>query len=127
MNIRSTIIKGPKLDVSFQERRDDLSRLIAKLNSRKIYLQRMSKSYSNYRLLIFLISLIIFFILFFLSSGIAALIWFIFFVCIFSIVAHYHAKLDRGIKKLELWIKIKIENLARMNLNWENIPPLSNF
>ncbi len=37
-------------------------------------------------------------------------------------ITHFHNKLDRGIKKLELWIEIKTTHLARLNLDWENIP-----
>ena len=87
----------------------------------------MSKIYSNYRLLILIISIILFFILFIWSSSTATLIWITIIIAVFSIVAHYHAKLDRGIRKLELWIKIKTENLARMNLSWNDIPLLSNL
>ncbi len=118
---------GAKLNGSYQERRDHLSRLIEKLNSRKIYLQRISRIYSNYRLLIFITEVIIFFILFFGVSDVATLISFAVFFAVFSVLTHYHNKLDRDIKKLELWIKIKTDHLARLNLDWENISPLNNI
>ena len=118
---------GAKLNRSYQDRRDHLSRLIVKLNSRKIYLQRISRIYSNYRLLIFIIEVVIFFILFFGVSDVATLISFAVFFAVFSVLTHYHNKLDRDIKKLELWIKIKTAHLARLNLDWENIPPLNNI
>ena len=118
---------GAKLNRSYQDRRDHLSRLIVKLNSRKIYLQRISRIYSNYRLLIFITEVIIFFILFFGVSDVATLISLAVFFAVFSVLTHYHNKLDRDIKKLELWIKIKTGHLARLNLDWENISPLNNI
>ena len=118
---------GVKLNGSYQDRRDHLSRLIVKLNSRKIYLQRISRIYSNYRLLIFIMEVIIFFILFFGVSDVATFISLAVFIAVFSVLTHYHTKLDRDIKKLELWIKIKTAHLARLNLDWENIPPLNNI
>ena len=118
---------GAKLNRSYQDRRDHLSRLIVKLNSRKIYLQRISRIYSNYRLLVFITEVIIFFILFFGVSDVATFISLAVFFAVFSVLTHYHTKLDRDIKKLELWIKIKTAHLARLNLDWENIPPLSDI
>jgi len=116
-----------KINGNYQDRRDYLSRLTAKLNSRKLYLERISRKYSNFRLLIFITELIIFFILFFLASDIAALISAAAFFAVFSVTTHYHSKLERGIKKLELWIRIKNIHLSRISLDWENIPSLSNF
>jgi len=99
-----------------------LSGLIEKLNSRKITLQKLSRSYSNYRGLIFLTGLVLFFVLFFSTSNLSALISFVVFFIVFGVVTHFHNKLDYGIKKLELWIKIKATHLARLNLDWQNIP-----
>lgn len=118
---------GTKLNGSYQDRRDHLSRLIEKLNSRKIYLQRISRIYSNYRLLVFITEVITFFVLFFGVSDVATFISLAVFFAVFSVLTHYHNKLDRDIKKLELWIIIKTAHLARLNLDWKNIPPLNNI
>jgi len=40
---------------------------------------------------------------------------------VFSIVVHSHNKLLMGIKRYYAYLKIKQENLARMNIDWENI------
>ena len=116
-----------KPDGSFQSQRDYLSRLIEKLISRKIYLQSISRKYSYFRLAIFVIEVIIFFVLFYAVWNMAALISITVFFIVFAITAHNHNRLERGIKKLELRIKIKSTNLARLNLDWNNIPLLNNF
>jgi MutS domain V len=102
-----------------------LLRITGKLNSRRDYLKKLSGWYSNFRLLIFVTEVILFFVLFFLVSNLSALISFIIILVFFSVTVHFHNKLDRGIKKLELWIKIKSTHLARLNLDWKNIPKIN--
>lgn len=43
-------------------------------------------------------------------------------VVVFIGVAHYHNRLEDGLTKLRLWIQIKQTNLARLQLNWKDIP-----
>ena len=106
-------------------RKDYLFNLIEKLKSRKTYLQRISRNYSFFRLSILISEVILFFILFFFVSNTSALISIAVFLTVFSITAHYHSKVDRGIKKLEFWIEIKKTHIARLNLDWDNIPSLN--
>ncbi len=110
---------------SLKSRKDYLTQLIVKFNSRKTYLQKISRRYSNFRLAILLAELVIFFILFFFTSHTSALISFAIFLIVFSITAHYHSKLDRGTKKLQIWIEIKKTHIARLTLDWDNIPSLN--
>ena len=110
---------------TYQNRRDYLTKLIAKLNSRKTYLQKISRNYSYFRLSILLAELVIFFILFFFISNTSTLISLAVFLIVFSISAHYHSKVDRGIKKLGIWIEIKKTHIALLNLDWDNIPSLN--
>lgn len=43
-----------------------------------------------------------------------------------SIVVFYHRRIKRSIARHEIWLKIKSTHLARLNLDWKNIPsPLS--
>lgn len=114
-----------ELNVNYTDRRNDLSNLISKLRSKKERLHKLSRSYSNYRLLLLVVETVAFFILFFAVSDLSAFISVGVFLIVFSVTAHLHNTLDNGIKKLELWIKIKSVNLARLNLDWENIPPVS--
>ncbi len=77
--------------------------------------------------MIFSIEVIIFFTLFFTVSNTATLISLIVFIIIFAVITHFHNRLDKGIKKLELWKKIKAAHLARVNMDWKNIPSLNNL
>ncbi|HSD63152.1 MAG TPA: hypothetical protein VLB50_05110 [Ignavibacteriaceae bacterium] len=110
------------LTENYQSRRDYLTRLIEKLYSREEALKSLSRKYSNYRLLLLVVETAVFFFLFFVVSNTSALISIAVFLAAFAVVAHFHNKLDNGIKKLGLWIKIKTSNLARLNLDWKNIP-----
>ncbi len=118
-------MKDSEPNISSQHRKESLSRLIEKLNSKKEYLQKRSKNYSNFRGLVFVIEVIAFFVFFFSVSNISALISLVTFFILFGLITHFHNKLDRGIKKLELWIEIKTTHLARLNLDWENIPAIN--
>ncbi|HEY5627436.1 MAG TPA: hypothetical protein VIR79_05785 [Nitrospira sp.] len=44
------------------------------------------------------------------------------FVILFLIVAAYHSRLEEGIHRLRLWRGIKSVHVARINLDWANIP-----
>lgn len=109
----------------YRSRRNYLTRLTEKLNFRKESLKSLSRKYSNYRLLLLIVETAVFFILFFAVSNISALISIAVFLTAFALIAHFHNKLDSSIKKLDLWIKIKTSNLARLNLDWDNIPVLN--
>jgi ABC-type multidrug transport system fused ATPase/permease subunit len=114
-----------KSQENYTSRKEYLIRLIKKLNLKRGHLLKLSRNYSNYRLLILVIETVIFFFFFFTVSNLSALISLATFLVVFSLIAHFHNKLDNGIKKLELWVKIKTINLARMSLDWKGIPPVS--
>ncbi len=105
--------------------RNDLADLITRLLKRKERLQKLSRSYSNFRLSLLIVESAIFFVLFFMVSNPASVISVVVFLIVFAVTAHLHNRLDNGIKKLELWIKIKSTNLARLNLDWKNIPHIN--
>lgn len=109
----------------YRSRRADLTRLVEKLDHRKEDLKGLSRKYSNYRLLLLVVETVVFFVLFFVVSNTAALISIAAFLAAFAVIANFHSKLDNGIKKLEVWIKIKTANLARLNLDWKNIPAIN--
>lgn len=113
-----------ELNEIYFRRRDYLSGLITKLSSKKVALQTLSNKYSNYRLLLLVIEVVSFFVLFFLWSDISALVSIAVFLAAFAVIAHFHNKLDHGIRKFELWIKIKTVHFARLNLDWKNIPEI---
>jgi ABC-type multidrug transport system fused ATPase/permease subunit len=118
-------MSAPEMRESINNRESYLSGLIKKLKLRKTGLEKLSRSYSYYRLLIFLSELVLFFVLFFTASNLSALISLAIFFIVFGVVTHFHSKLDYGIKKLDLWIKIKTTHFARLYLDWQNIPPVT--
>lgn len=46
----------------------------------------------------------------------------ILFLACFSIVVHFHNRLLGGIRRCIYYLRIKEEHLARMNIDWQNIP-----
>ena len=118
MNIAETELKN-------DNRQNYLSGLIQRLNSKRNSLLQLSNRYSNIRLIIFVAEVVLFFVLFFLVSNLTASLSFIIFLTVFSVTVHFHNKLDRDIKKFELWIKIKSTHIARLNLDWQNIPGIN--
>lgn len=44
------------------------------------------------------------------------------FLALFTVVARYHTKLEDRIQRLRLWRRIKASHLARLRLDWPNIP-----
>lgn len=114
-----------KLKKDFLCKKEYISGLIKKLNSRKDYLERKSRRFGNYQLFIFIIEAIIFITLFFSGYEVPSLISVIVYLTIFTVASHLHNKINMSIKKLELMIKIKFMHLARLMLDWQNIPSLS--
>ncbi|MEK6302887.1 MAG: hypothetical protein AABO41_19425 [Acidobacteriota bacterium] len=43
-------------------------------------------------------------------------------VIVLSIAVFYHRRIKRSIARHEIWLKIKSTHVARLNLDWENIP-----
>ncbi|HYX50590.1 MAG TPA: hypothetical protein VE843_12650, partial [Ktedonobacteraceae bacterium] len=42
---------------------------------------------------------------------------------IFSIVAYFHGRINRSITRHKIWMQIKSTHIARINLDWDGIPP----
>src|SRR2546427_656429 len=43
----------------------------------------------------------------------------------FSIVAYFHRKVERSITRHKIWQQIKATHVARIKLDWANIPSIS--
>jgi len=109
-------------DTSKIDRVNYLKSLINRLEEREKKLQSISDKISRFRLVIFLLGVILFFILFFSVSNITALIEAVIFFIMFGIAANIQNKVDNGIKRSGHWKKIKKTHIARINLDWDNIP-----
>ena len=105
-----------------QERIELLERQIERLRLRANALIPLSNRYSWSRVAIFFIGLALSVLLVPLVAWWAGLTLFIVTVVAFSVVAHYHRKIDRGIAGYTLWMHIKEAHVARMKLDWEHIP-----
>ncbi len=108
-----------------EDRYTELEILISKLKSKISALNNLNNKFSNYRLSIFLSGILISLLLFFFVSDLISIISFAAFTLLFMIVAHLHSTLLSGIKKHHEWLKIKEVHLARMNLNWQEIPNIT--
>ena len=82
-----------------------------------------SSRFTTWRLVIFLIglgSIILFYKSGWYDLGNSAVAGFI---ALFVIVAAYHNRLEHRIHRLRLWNHIKMAHIARIRLDWPNIPP----
>jgi len=82
----------------------------------------LSRRLSWYRLVIFLIGGALVFISSFWISEKFAWFFAITAFAIFSIIAFCHHRLEKGIRRHQIWMEIKKSQIARMDLDWEKIP-----
>jgi len=99
----------------------DQEKIISGLKRRIDLLNRNSDKFSTVRLLVFAIGLIVSISGYFISN-IAGWIITLISLAAFSLVVHFHNRLLEGMRKCHAYMKIKEENLARMKVDWENIP-----
>jgi DNA mismatch repair ATPase MutS len=103
------------------KRQKAIQNQVNRLNNRLTKLHALSRRLSWYRLVIFLIGGALVFISFFwISENLAWFFTGISFIS-FSIIAFYHHRLEKGIRRHQIWLEIKKSQLARMDLDWENI------
>ncbi|MFL5692496.1 MAG: hypothetical protein ACJ795_11880, partial [Ktedonobacteraceae bacterium] len=107
-----------------QERLQVLEYQVARLHRRVAILNQRSNKYSWIRLAIFLGGFAISIIVFILFQGWWFIISGVLFLTLFNIVAHYHRQIDRSITRHTIWLHIKSTQIARMQLDWRNIPPV---
>ena len=106
---------------------------VNRLVNRITNLQALSSRLSWYRLVIFLVGGALTFISFFWISETIAWLVAAMAAIIFSMIACYHHRLAREIRRHQIWLEIKKSQIARMDLDWEKIPgsmlqlPVSNL
>lgn len=104
-----------------------LSRLSAlkhqtqRLQKRLENFKQQSRRLSCYRLFIFLSGVFIGIPLFWINES-ACWIAIGSLVIVFNIIAFYHRRIDTSIQKYKIYLKIKKSHIAKINLDWENIP-----
>ncbi|RPI65416.1 MAG: hypothetical protein EHM47_18785, partial [Ignavibacteriales bacterium] len=102
---------------------NDLQNGISRFAARLNYLRGKSKKLSWYRLSIFFISFILFFYFFFSGSTLPLYLTIAVFFILFGILTGIHNKLESGIRRNIVWTNIKKVHIARMNLQWDELPP----
>ena len=99
-----------------------LTHQILRIENRLQKMHKLSRRYSTIRLLIFLstvgLCIIAAYFLpalfFWIAIGLG--------VTLFNIVAYYHRRLERSAKRHRIWLRLKLTQLARMQLDWSAIP-----
>jgi len=110
--------KNGKRDVRQQALKNQINRLSRRIEN----LQTQSRKISWYRLLIFLIgSALVFISVFWINETVSWIIFAVFFV-VFNSYVFFHNRLEKGIKRHQIWKDINQNQLARMNLDWKQIP-----
>ena len=105
-----------------QRKRLAMQKQIDFLQRRIEWLKKMSSRYSWLRLSIVLIGILAAYLSFTFISEWTGWVSIVFFVAGFAMIARYHRILIKSISKHKVWMQIKSEQVARMNLDWTNIP-----
>ncbi|HET7638014.1 MAG TPA: hypothetical protein VFK47_04670, partial [Ktedonobacteraceae bacterium] len=107
-----------------QERLQVLENQVTRLHRRLAILNQRSNKYSWIRLAIFLGGFAISVIVYILFQGWWFIISGVLFLTLFNIVAYYHRQIERSITRHKIWLRIKATQIARIQLDWSNIPPV---
>lgn len=99
----------------------NLEKFISALERKIAFLKKRSSNFSAYRLVIFIIGVIVNISAYLISKELGWVMTVVF-AGIFSITVHCHNKLIMHIRRYEVFLKIKLEHLSRMIIEWENIP-----
>lgn len=97
---------------------------ISKLTERINFLNKKSNSLSYFRLFVILAGVAAAFISFNYIDTIPGIAVIVIDLVLFGILAARQSKVIYSIDKTKRWIKIKKIRIAKMNLDWENIPDL---
>jgi len=102
-------------------RKQALENLVRRIQNQILKLQKISNRFSWYRLIIFFGGLGIGFLIYWYH---VTLSWIIIGITllVFNIVAYFHRQIEFSLKKHQIWLELKRTHIARMTLDWANIP-----
>lgn len=121
--ILSAYLKTPMIN-SKEKINSGIKKEIEKLNLKLEALISISKKYSLIRLFVF-ISIVTFFIgLYVFNYKTSAAIVGALLGVVFLVLMHNHSKVEKSIKRFRVYIQIKKDEIARLALDWENIPEI---
>ncbi|HYB02799.1 MAG TPA: hypothetical protein VED37_21405 [Ktedonobacteraceae bacterium] len=109
--------------INKQAREIALERQIKRLQGRITVLEQKSNRIGWIRVAIFFIGALLSLMGFFLAG------WWLLLICAtitligYSVVAYFHGRLNRSITRHKIWMQIKSTHIARINLDWDTIPP----
>lgn len=104
----------------------NIEKEIERFENRLQLLISKSKTFSLIRLFVFFVLTIFFLGLYIYNYKTSATIIASVLGAVFLVLMHNHSKIEKSIKRFRLYIQIKKEELARLELDWENIPILDN-
>ncbi len=104
-------------------RAEPLSRLLARADRLLARAQAVSTSFSRWRLAVFLTGALCTVVPYKLAWYHLGNAVFGSFLLLFAVVARYHNRLEERMHRLRSWRAIKRIDLARLDLDWEQIPP----
>lgn len=105
-----------------QARLRSLEQQIKKLQRRIAILDNQSNRIGWLRVAIFFSGALLSILAFFIVGWWLLLVGVMLTLAIFSIVAHFHARINRSITRHKIWMQIKSTHVARMRLDWSDIP-----
>jgi hypothetical protein len=108
--------------MSVPSRESQLERLLRRIGALIQKGQRASSTFTRWRLILFIATLICTVTLYRMALFQAGNWSLAVFVAVFLVVAGYHNRLESRIHRLQQWQRIKQINLARIRLDWGQIP-----
>ncbi len=106
-----------------QARLRAFERQIKRLQKRIAILDHQSNRIGWTRVAIFFAGTLLSILAYFLAGWWFLLIGVVITLTIFSIVAYFHGHINRSITRHKIWMQIKSNHIARINLDWSSIPP----
>ena len=106
--------------------KSNIKKEIERFENRLQLLISKSKTYSLIRLFVFFAFTIFFLGLYIYNYKTSATLIASLLGAVFLVLMHNHSKIEKSIKRFKYYIQIKKEELARLELDWDNIPTLDN-
>ena len=114
--------KLPPQNETCADKEQYIAELISRLDIRIKKLELLSKRYSNFRLFLFLFSVLVLALLYFFGTAVLVISILLMIVAAFSVTVHLHNKIDKARGRAKTWKEIKSVHLAKIHLDWQNIP-----
>ncbi len=95
---------------------------ITRFKKRLFQLEQRSRKLGTTKAIILLSGIVFFFISYFFLSMQFVIAIAVVSLATLGILTKFHNNIDKGIRKQKIWIDIKSTNLARIKIDWENLP-----